>query len=256
MKLGYVITIIFAVVLSSLILSVAFYSYYLSNIVETQPKADISVKLVYAYIGHPTVNNKIEGLYYNNTQTKSDMNYNLASYVIVLRVTNNAEANRHQQFVSITQIRVAVAPLIVEYKQFLNDSNGQPAPGGLGGPAYGISNAVISEDRKALQGEVAGWSDYLDAGSSTLVALTGMTTTDKFSQQYIQNGTLYVWSHIIAQPGYPDAKSIITPQDQSANDLEQVKFQNIGGDYLFNDLLAQNQTLVIDGLRAQVLPSS
>jgi hypothetical protein len=243
------IIIIVAVVLSFTILTGSFYSYWIN--IKTPPKTNIGVKVVYAYIGHPTINSNIAGLYYNSTQTKSDMNYNLTSYVIILRLTNNGEATSHQQFVSITQIRVDVAPLIVEYKQFLNDSNGQAAHGGLGGSAYEISNAIISDERKALQDE-AGWNDYLDAGSSTIVAITGITTTDKFSQQYLQNGTLYIWANIIAQPGYPDAKSIYTPQDQSANDLEQVKFQNIGGDYLFNDLLVQNQTLVINGLNAEV----
>lgn len=235
------IAIIFVVVLVALILSGAFYI-HLANTFAIPPKANISVEAVYAYVGHPTANN-VAGLDYTNSQTNQA--YTLSSYIFVLKVTNNGA-----QMISLTQFRVYLAQQITENQIGLNDSNGNPAPGGLGGPSFEIKNTIISDTRTGMQS--GGFSNYLDAGKSRLIALTGMVSLDSFSLKYLQNGSLSIWGSAIGQTGYASGQSAWSAQSESANDVRQVVLQDLSGDYLYNALLGQNQTLTINGLDATV----
>ena len=240
MKVKYLI--IFAVGLSAVLLTGALYTYWTNA--RTPPKANIDAKVVYAYIGHPTVNAITAGFNYNTSQTSS--NYNLASYVIILKATNNGA-----EMVSMTQFRAYIAQQITERAIGLNDSNGNPAPGSLGGPSFEISNTIISDSRTGLQ--TGGFSNYLDAETSRLIALTGVVSLNQFSEQILENLTVSVWGSVTAQTGYASGQSAWAPQSQTANDVEQIVFQRTGDDYLYNRLLGQNQTLVIDGLDAIVV---
>ncbi len=235
------IAVIFVVVLLALILSGAF-SIHLANTLSTPLKANISNEVVYAYVGHPTANN-VAGLDYTNSQTNQA--YTLSSYIFILKVTNNGA-----QMVSLTEFRVYLAQHITENQIGLNDSKGNPAPGALGGPSFEIENTIISDTRAGLQG--GGFSNYLDAGKSRLIALTGIVSLDSFSQRYLQNGSMSIWGSVTGQTGYASGQSVWSAQSASANDVRQVALQDVGGDYLYNALLGQNQTLTIDGLDATV----
>ena len=155
---------------------------------------------------------------------------------------------------SLTNFKVYVAPKITVNSVGFNQSNGQPAPNGLGGPSTEIENALISDQRAALPSGNS-LSYYVDAGESRLVALTGMTSFSKFSEQYLENEMLYVYGSATAQPGYSDGQTAWTPQSQMAYDLKHVPFQNVEGDFVFNTLLGKNQTLLINGLDVNVVPS-
>jgi hypothetical protein len=244
MKAKYLAVIVTVVVLCSVVVADIGYSHWCS--VETLPKANIEVKVVYAYLARPTVNSNAAGLTYD--ASPKGEGYNLTSYIVILKVTNDGD-----QMVSMTQFRAVVAEHITENAIGFNDTNGNPAPGGLGGPSFEISNALITDQRMATQS--AGFSNYLDAGKSRLIALTGMITLDKFDQQNLRTGTLSVWGATIAQTGYASGETAWTSNSQSANDVEQVTFQQVGGDYLYNALLGTNQTLVINGLDATVVSS-
>jgi len=239
------IAVVFVVVLLALILSSAFYI-HLANSIATLPKANISIEVVYAYVGYPTAN-KVAGL--DNTNSQTNQAYTLSSYIFILKVTNNGA-----QMVSLTEFRAYLAQHITENQIGLNDSNGNPAPGALGGPAFEITNTIISDTQTSLQS--SGFSNYLDAGKSRLIALTGMVSLDSFSQQYLQSGSLSIWGSVTGQTGYASAQSAWSAQSVSENDVRQVKFQDVGGDYIYNALLGQNQTLIIDGLDAIVNSSN
>lgn len=152
--------------------------------------------------------------------------------------------------VSMTEFRAVLAQRITENKIGFNDSNGNPAPGGLGGPSFEISNSMVTDQRASMA--TAGFSNYLDAKSSRLIALTGVISLNKFDQQHLQSGHLSVWGSVTAQTGYASGQSVWGPDSQSANDVEQVTFKQIGNDYLYNVLLSTNQTLIIDGLDVTV----
>jgi hypothetical protein len=234
------IAVIMVVVLLALVLSGAFYTHL--NTFSTPPKANISIEVVYAYVGHPNANN-IAGLDYTTAQ--SNQAYTLSSYIFILKVTNNGA-----QMVSLTEFRVYLAQHITENQIGLNDSNGNPAPGALGGPSFEIRNTIISDTRTGVQS--SGFSNYLDAGQSRLIALTGMVSSGSFSQQYLQNGSLSIWGSVTGQTGYASGQSLWSAQSESANDVRQITLQEMGGDYLYNKLLEQNQTLIINGLDATV----
>ena len=102
--------------------------------------------------------------------------------------------------VSTTQFRAYIAEQITENKIGLNDTNGNPASGGLGGPSFEIRNTIISDQRAGFQS--AGFSNYLDAGKSRLIALTGMVSLNKFAEQRLENLTVSVWGSVNAQNGY------------------------------------------------------
>jgi hypothetical protein len=233
--------VIFIVALLALILSGAFYI-HLANTLTIPPKAKISIEVVYAYVGQPTANSEA-GLDYTNSQTNQA--YELSSYIFVLKVTNNGA-----QMISLTQFRVYLAQQITENQIGLNDSYGNPAPGGLGGPSFEIKNTIISDTRTGLQS--SGFSNYLDAGKSRLIALTGIVSLDSFSLQYLHEDTLSIWGSVTGQTGYASGQSAWSDQSTSANDVRQVALQEVGGDYLYNALLSQNQTLTINGLDTTV----
>jgi hypothetical protein len=246
MKLKYVALIVVALVVSSAVAVDAGYSYWRSLAV--LPKADIDVKVVYVYLAHPNVNSVAAGFNYDASTNEEGYNLtgdNLTSYIVILKVTNNGD-----QMVSMTQFKAVVAQHITENAIGLNDTNGNPAPGGLGGPSFEISNPLITDLRAPSPS--SGFSNYLDAGKSKLIALTGIVTLDKFAQKSLQNGALSVWGSTVAQTGYSDEKTLWGPSSQSANDVEQITLQNVDGNYLYNQLLAANQTLVINGLDATV----
>lgn len=236
-----IIAIISGVVLLSLVLSGAFYI-NMANTYSAPPKADISTEVVYAYVGHPTAN-AMAGLDYNNS--KINPAYALSSYIFILKITNNGN-----QMVSLTQFRAYLAQHITENQIGLNDTNGNPAHGALGGPSFEITNTIISDTRTGLQS--GRFSNYLDAGKSRLIALTGIVSLDSFSQRYLQNGSLSIWGSVTGQTGYASGQSATSGESESANDVRQITLQNVGGDYLYNVLLGRNQTLLIEGLDAKV----
>ena len=240
MKPKFIILIVLAVGLSAILLTSAFYIYW--NNILPEPKPNINVKIAYIYIGHPTINTNSAGFNYNISRSSSE--YNLASYVIILKVTNNGD-----KMVSMTGFRGYIAEQITKNEIGLNDSNGNPAQGSLGGPSFEISNTIISDARTGLQ--TSGFSNILDAGQSRLISLTGMVSLSKFSEKHLENPTVSIWGTVTAQIGYANGQS--APQSQMAYDLKLIAFQHNESDYLYNQLLGQNQTLVIDGLDAKVV---
>jgi hypothetical protein len=238
MKIKIVVTIILAAILSAIVLVGAVSSYLTETTVV--PKADIAVEVVYAYIGQPSVNSNTTGLYYNVTKASTD--YSLSSYIVVLKVTNNAAESA-----KITDFRVFVAPNIKVFDAFFTQSNGSPVPGPMGLPALEVNNALISDQRA---GESSGaWANVWQPGSTRLVAISGMTSFNKFEEQYLQNGTLYIYGNASGEPAYTSGKS------DGVYDLKHVTFQSVGDGFLYNDLLSKNQSLLIDGLDARVSPS-
>ena len=244
MRTKYIVTLVVAAVLCSVVVAGTFYAYWMG--VNSSPKANIEVKVVYVYIGHQNVTDT-EGLTYSTSPTNQDYNhYNLDSYVIILKVTNNGA-----QMISMTEFRAWVAQQITENKVGLTDTKGNPAPGGLGGPSFGISNAVIDDERAGLS--TPDFSNYLDAGSSRLIALTGVISIQSYMGQFLQNGTAYIMGSVTAQTGYASGLNVLTPQSQSADDIEKITFQTMGnGDYLYNNLLFSGQSLIINQLDAEV----
>lgn len=240
MKPKFVFLIFLAVGLSAILLTSAFYIYW--NNVLPEPKPNVHVKIAYIYIGHPTINTNSAGFNYNISRSSSE--YNLASYVIILKVTNNGD-----KMVSMTGFRGYIAEQITKNEIGLNDSNGNPAQGSLGGPSFEISNTIISDARTGLQ--TSGFSNILDAGQSRLISLTGMVSLSKFSEKHLENPTVSIWGTVTAQTGYANGQS--ESQSQMAYDLKLITFQHNESDYLYNQLLGQNQTLVIDGLDAKVV---
>ena len=231
------ILIVLAVALSAIVAVGAYTSYWTQT--HPLPKADLSVKLVYAYIGHPTLSANTTGLDYSIPQTNTV--YRLASYVVILKVTNNAA-----QDASITDIRLFVAPNIKVHDAFFTQPNGSPVPGPMGLPAVEISNALISEQRTPKS--LAGWSNIWQPGDSRLVAITGVTSFGPWAEQYLLNGTLCMYGAVSGEPAY------IAGTSGSSYDFRQVTFQNVGDGYLFNELVGKNQTLILDGLGAEVFP--
>ncbi|MGA3061056.1 MAG: hypothetical protein ABSD92_11910 [Candidatus Bathyarchaeia archaeon] len=139
MKRQDLIIVILVVILASAIFSGTMYYW---STVHTPTKADIGVKVVYVYIGNPDVSNLV-GSSFNATQPTQGNS--LDAYVIIMQVTNLGS-----QMVSMTEFRAFVAQQITENKIGLNDSQGNPAPGGLGGPSFAISNQIIDDERVGL----------------------------------------------------------------------------------------------------------
>lgn len=239
MKKKYLISVLFVALL---VFSIAGIRAYYNNDKASLTKADITVKIAYAYIGHQTLNNDVTGLNYEvNGKNASN---SLVSYIVVLKITNQAT-----EMASLTDFRVYVAPEIVYNSVGFNQSNGQPAPGGLGSPSLEIRDALISDVRVQSYG---GYSNYLSADQSRLIALTGVISLDKFSEEDLQNGTLYIYGAATAHAGYADWQTAKAAEGQIAHDLQHVTFTNVNGDYLFNNLLDKNEILLIDGLDARV----
>jgi hypothetical protein len=244
MKAHYVVVIVLVVVFVSVILVGSFAAcWYGANM---SPKPNFDVKVVYAYIGHSQINNEtglnsdlcLTGQSYNMLQS-----YNLDSYIIILKVTNNGA-----QTLKLSESKVFVAENIVENEIGFNDTNGNPAPDGLGEPLVVVHNSVVSDERSGL-GSNPVLSPYLDAGESRLLAFTGLISIGKLDGQYLQNGTAYLMGSLIAQ-NYGDNKAT---QSGFASDIEHVTFQDLGnGEYLYNNLLGPGQTLIINQLDAQV----
>ena len=216
MKPKFVILIVLAIGLSAILLTSAFYIYW--NNVLPEPKANIDVKIAYIYIGHQTVNTNSAGFNYNISRSSSE--YNLASYVIILKVTNNGA-----KMVSMTGFKGYIAEQITKNEIGLNDSKGNPAPGSLGGPSFEISNIIISDARTGLQ--TSGFSNYLDVGKSRLISLTGMVSLSNFSEQRLENPAVSVWGTVTAQTGYASGQSARTSRSQMAYDLKLIAFQHI-----------------------------
>jgi hypothetical protein len=243
MKTKFVVLIVCVAVLVTLLLIGGFSTFCKP---EASPKAEVGVQVVYAYIGHPTVDSNVTGLDYD---VSANVNGNtLASYVVVLRATNLGA-----EMFTMTDFHVYVAPQITYNAIGFNDSNGNPAKGSLGSSSIEISNALLSEERAAVpSGRTLSY--YLESGDSKLIAITGLASFDRFMEQNLQNGTLYVYGSVVAQTGYADGHTTWSSQSQTGYALRQVTFENVGGDYLYNALLGENQTLIINGLTATVSP--
>lgn len=197
----------------------------------------MSVDVSYVFIGQMENKENVTGL--NYSYSKTDSNSMLVSYIIILKIANNApDAAR------VTNFRAYLAPQITVHDAFFTQPNGSPVPGPMGQPAVEVQNALITEAR---DGQVTGgWSNTWWSYTVRLVAITGITTLNNFDQQYLQNRTLDVYAGVNAEPAYTKGKS------DNAYDYKRITFTYVDGNYLYNALLEENQTLVIDGLDAKI----
>lgn len=91
---------------------------------------------------------------------------------------------------------------------------------------------------------------YWLAHESRLIGLTGMTGAPQTFYDILNNSNVCVLGQIEAQVIYGKSASV------HASDLKQVRLQNVQGNYLYNNLLRDNELLWLsnNGLNVEIVP--
>ncbi len=249
MKRSQIIMVAGILVALSLGLALA-YPLYITGM-PTFAKANMGLEVVYTYISAPLSNSSLTGLWRNSSDEWQADNV-IFSYMIVMNITNYSNTS-----VQMIKLHAIVGPTI-----------SADADSG----ALSAANPVVNDERELMFG--SGLSDtYWLPYESRLVSLTGMNgvpesfynvlngsgpvgsySVDSLGTHYLLNGSsgLFVYGRFEGQIAYSKSEGI------HSTDLKQVQFQNVQGDYLYNNLLQDNQMLRLyfNGLDVQVVPRS
>jgi hypothetical protein len=210
--------------LTALVLGLALaYPLLISDLPVTK-KVDLDVDVVYAYFGSLNFNANITGLWRNYSLPQEAVNINgvpygydvnVISYLIVLNVTNPSG-----QEAGITNFDLIVGPQI------------STAPG----EGLQAGNAIVIDSRYIMY--YLGWSGIWSANTSRLIFLSGIVGAHDLSYGALNKGSIYVYAHVNGQAWTGEKAQFVGAY------LKQVPLQTFGDQYLYNNLLNENQTLI------------
>ena len=187
-------------------------------------KLDLDVKVVYAYIGNPNLNANITGLWRNytipNEVAETDggrIGYDVhtVSYFVVLNVTNPSNS-----LARITTFNLIAGPQISLFEN--------------GGISAGIP--ILTDSRSNVDANL-GFDPLWNANESRLVYLSGFEGVHDVAYESLDSGSIYVYAYSQGQSYHEGAFC-------SGTFLEKFQFQDFGGNYLYNNLVNDNQVLI------------
>lgn len=175
---------------------------------------ETDVDIVYAYISATVSNTNITGLWRNRNNISENSNQ-VFSYLIVLNVTNYSNES-----VRIDRLTAIVGP------------NVSASEGSL----YAASvNAVVIDSRQT-SGSFP-FDNTVMPYTSKLIGLSGITGSPAVFYEALNRDNIFLYGGIEIRLAYRASRST------TANSLKQIRLRNVGGDYLYNELLQENQTL-------------
>jgi hypothetical protein len=224
--------------LTALVLGLALAYPLLNSEMPTIEKLPLDVDVVYLYMGSPNLDPNVTGLWRNYTAVKEVVetngvgivyDTNMLSYLAVLKVTNPSSSRAY-----LTDFELRVAPLVLRPNTTLR-------------PDYsnGLNSPIIVDSR--IRVDTMGIFDaWMNPGESRLVCLRGFVGVHDFLYEKLNNTPIYVTANAHGQATgdrVAHSGSIIKPVD----------FEVSGGNYLYNNLLNDNQMLLINhGLEVYV----
>ncbi len=188
-------------------------------------KVSGTVEVVYAYIGDLNVDANVSGLWRNFSEpagvvaidgTCFGYDVHALSYLIVLRITNPATDP-----IGITSLDVMVGP------QISRDNKT--------GSLTASNNVLVGHQETSFY---PGWNNLWSEGASRLVYLSGVVGAHDFTYAALQNESITIYASAEGQV-WGDQKASF-----AGYTLKQVQLQNFAGNYLYNNLVGVNQTLV------------
>ncbi len=184
-----------------------------------------NVEVVYAYIGDLNVDANVSGLWRNFSEPAGVVAINGVrftydvhplSYFIVLKITNPTTST-----VSLNSLDLMVGPKI----------NRDNETGSIE-----ASNAVFIDHRETKM--VLGWNQLWSPGESRLIYLSGVVGAHDLTYSALQNGSITIYASTTGSM-FSDQKAVF-----KGYDLKQVQLQTFGTNYLYNNLIGENQTLI------------
>jgi hypothetical protein len=188
-------------------------------------KVQGNVEVVYAYIGDLAADANVSGLWRNFSEpagvvavngVRFSYDVHPLSYFIVLKITNPTAST-----VSLNILDLMVGPQISR-----DNETGSIA----------ANNAVFIDHRETKM--VLGWNQLWSPGESRLIYLSGVVGAHDLTYSALQNGSITIY---VSTSGsmFSDQNAVFTGYD-----LKQVQLQTFGTNYLYNNLIGANQTLI------------
>jgi hypothetical protein len=178
-------------------------------------KLELITDVKYAYFSFPTFGQNISGLWRNASNPQQPIQQ-LISYIIVLNITNLSDKTAF-----VDELEAVAAPTIIVANQTTQ-----------------IDNAVVYDVRpRGLWSP--GWNQYWEPNQSRLVALTGMVDLFPSIYQSLTNGRLFLYGSVMAKPYGEETYS-------TGFGVKQVQLQAYGREFLYNDLISEDQILLIN----------
>lgn len=223
------ILIIVAGCLAALIIGLALAYPLLTSEMPITKKLDLYVDVVYAYIGNPNLNANVTGLWRNYSTPHGAVDTNggrfgfdvhAVSFLVILNITNPSN-----QLARVTNFKLIAGPQIS-----LTGTNGGVSAG----------NPILTYSRNNVDVDDIGFEALWQANQSRLVCLTGFAGVHDVAYEALNSGAIYVYANA-------DGNSFDSSAWCSGNFLEKLPFQDFEGNYLYNNLLNDNQMLVFYG---------
>jgi len=174
---------------------------------------ETDVDVVYAYISATVSNTNITGLWRNQSSVLETSNQ-VFSYLIVLNVTNYSNES-----VRIDRLTAVIGPKVSATEGSLHAAS---------------INAVVIDSRQT-SGSFP-FDNTIMPYASKLIGLSGITGSPARFYEALNNN-IFLYGGIESQLAYRVSRLTI------ANSLKQVQLHNVGGDYLYNELLQENKML-------------
>jgi len=177
----------------------------------------IEVDVVYAYFCVQNFTSNITGLW-RNYSSLWENDLHIISYLFVLNVTNPTD-----KLLMLGEFTASAAPQI-QVTQYPK-----------GELSIAITNPIASPFRD-LSRYYPGWSQYWQPNTTRLIALSGtIENSNTAAYDALQTGTIYLFGRVegkIYEGGWANGYS-----------LKRIQLQKIGNEYLYNNLLNENQIL-------------
>jgi hypothetical protein len=189
-------------------------------------KLDLDVDVVYAYIGNPDLNANVTGLWRNSSLPSGavDVNGNrlgfdvhAVSFLLVLNITNPSNN-------------------LVRIRNFMSIAGPQISLTGTNG-GVGAEKPILIYSRNNADLDDIPFDVLWQANESRLIYLSGFVGVHDLAYEALNSGAIYVYASA-------DGGSFDGDASCSGNFLEKLPFQNFNGNYLYNNLVSDNQMLV------------
>jgi hypothetical protein len=180
----------------------------------------VEVDIMYAYFGVQQFNQNLTGLWINSSNLQGDLpreDLHFVTYLFVVNITNLSD----KFFVSMHELYFVAGPSI----------DAEP-------DSWGATDPMVYLEIRDLH-ESYIFNSQCEPGHSRLIALTGIVETYGVAYSQLQNGTIYLFTIIYGQP-IGDAGNAIWSKSYC---LKEVQLQIFGSEFLYNNLLSENQRL-------------
>ncbi len=211
--------------LTALVLGLALaYPLLISDLPITK-KLDLGVDVVYVYIGNPNLSTNVTGLWRNysipnevaeTSGGRFKFDVHAVSYFVVLNITNFSD-----KLARITNFNLISGPQISL----------------IGNRGVSAGNPILTDSRNNMDIDFISFDATWSAHTSRLIYLSGFVGVHDIAYESLNSGSTYVYATADGQ-AYSEKASF------SGTFLKQIELQKFESNYLYNNLLSDNQMLI------------